>query len=115
MAYPLFLTKLLIRTGLARWLPTARRLGADTDALPYLSDRLLAGPHAALATAAAFLELHEPDGIDLALGRRAATRCRRPHDQGLIRAATRRPTDCPNCAKPSPPSWGRRSARPRCW
>jgi aspartate/methionine/tyrosine aminotransferase len=65
----LFLTKLLIRTGLARFLPRVRRLGRGAAGfLHYYSDRVLAAPQAALAEAARCLEIAEPDGIDLALG-----------------------------------------------
>jgi aspartate/methionine/tyrosine aminotransferase len=67
--YPLFLAKLLIRTGLARLLPgVRRRLGRGADYLRYYSDRLLAAPFAALEQAAAALEPHGPDVIDLSLG-----------------------------------------------
>jgi aspartate/methionine/tyrosine aminotransferase len=65
----LLLTKLLIRTGLARWLPPVRRLGHGAAGfLHYYSDRVLAAPHAALAGTAPFLQIGDPDGIDLALG-----------------------------------------------
>jgi len=68
VTYPLFLTRLLIRTGLARWLPGVRRsLGNGGAFLRYYSDRLLAAPHAEFRAAADFGELQEPDGIDLAL------------------------------------------------
>jgi aspartate/methionine/tyrosine aminotransferase len=69
VAYPLFLAKLLIRTGLARLLPGVRRLVGDgTGFLHYYSDRLLAAPHAELIEAAALLEPQAPDAIDLATG-----------------------------------------------
>jgi aspartate/methionine/tyrosine aminotransferase len=69
VAYPLFLTKLLTRTGLARFLPgMRRRYGEAVAILHYYSDRLLATPHAELAEAGALLEPHEPDVIDLAQG-----------------------------------------------
>jgi aspartate/methionine/tyrosine aminotransferase len=66
---PLFLTRLLIRTGLARLLPRVRRLGGGTAAyLHYYSDRVLATPLADLTEAASILEARGPDGIDLAQG-----------------------------------------------
>ncbi len=69
MAYPLFLAKLLIRTGIARLLPGVRRLVGDgAGFLHYYSDRLLSAPHAELKEAAELLEPLHPDGIDLASG-----------------------------------------------
>src|SRR5262249_28654120 len=65
----LFWKKLLIRAGIARWLPSVgRRLGGATAFLNYCTDELLPAPHTELARAAQFLEMHEPDGIALALG-----------------------------------------------
>jgi aspartate/methionine/tyrosine aminotransferase len=69
VAYPFFLAKLLVRTGLARFLPSVRRWTDGGGAfVRYYSDRVLAAPHAELHTAAEFLELHGPDAIDLAQG-----------------------------------------------
>jgi aspartate/methionine/tyrosine aminotransferase len=69
VAVPLFLVKLLIRAGVARHLPAARRLtDGGGDFLHYYSDRVLAAPHAGLREAAALLEPHGPDVIDLSLG-----------------------------------------------
>jgi aspartate/methionine/tyrosine aminotransferase len=66
VALPLFLTKLLIRTGLARLLPSIRRLAGDgARFLHYYSDRLLSAPHNELAETAALLE-PPADAIDLA-------------------------------------------------
>ncbi len=69
MAYPLWLTKLLIRSGVARWLPSVDRM---TDGgggfLHYYSDRVLASPAVELGQAAAVLEAIAPDCIDLSLG-----------------------------------------------
>jgi aspartate/methionine/tyrosine aminotransferase len=66
---PLFLTRLLIRAGVARFLPSARRLGdGGGDFLHYYSDRLLASAHAPLREAAALLEGYGPDVIDLGQG-----------------------------------------------
>jgi aspartate/methionine/tyrosine aminotransferase len=93
VAFPLFLTRLVIRSGLARWLPGACPPDTDAAALRYLSDRMLTGPHAQLATAAAFFELHEPNGIDLALG---APRF------DLVPAAARPAVDL----RAYPPPWG---------
>ena len=69
MAHPLFLTKLLIRTGLARYLPGIQRLtDGGTDFLPYYSDAVLAAPRAELKRAAVLTESPPPDAIDLSLG-----------------------------------------------
>jgi aspartate/methionine/tyrosine aminotransferase len=69
VAYPFFLTKLLVRSGLARFLPAARRATDGGAAfLGYYSDRVLAAPYEEVAAAAALLERHAPDAIDLALG-----------------------------------------------
>jgi aspartate/methionine/tyrosine aminotransferase len=69
VAYPLFLKKLLIRTGLARFLPSVQRLTeGGGDFLHYYSDRILAAPLAELQQARPFLEGAGPDAIDLALG-----------------------------------------------
>ena len=47
------LCKLLIHSGLARWLPDVkRRLGGGTEFLRYYSDRLLASPLRQLEDAA---------------------------------------------------------------
>ena len=63
---PLFLKKLLIRTGLARLFPAVRRLVGDgAGFLHYYSDRLLAAPHAELKEAAEFLEPPHADAIKL--------------------------------------------------
>jgi aspartate/methionine/tyrosine aminotransferase len=69
VAYPLFLAKLLIRGGIAGWLPSVRRLvGGGTDFLHYYSDRVLGVPVADLQSIAGLLEQHAGDVIDLALG-----------------------------------------------
>lgn len=69
MASPLFLTKWLIRTGLARFVPSLRRLAdGDVNYLHYYSDRSLSAPAEQLSELAAFQEIHGPDAIDLALG-----------------------------------------------
>jgi aspartate/methionine/tyrosine aminotransferase len=66
---PLFLTKLLIRTGLVRLLPPLRRRAAGSaEYLHYYSNRLLATPLAELSAAAHWLEVRGPDAIDLAAG-----------------------------------------------
>lgn len=67
MAYPFFLRKLLARTGLARWLPAVRQLGAGR-LLRHYSDRVLAAPYAELQELAAYGDAHGPDTIDLAAG-----------------------------------------------
>jgi aspartate/methionine/tyrosine aminotransferase len=69
VAFSLFLKKLLIRTGIARFLPGVQRLTeGGGDFLHYLSDRILTAPLAELRDAAGRLEAHGPDTIDLALG-----------------------------------------------
>ena len=43
MGYPLLLTRLLVRSGVARWLPAVRRLtDGGSDFVHYYSDRVLA-------------------------------------------------------------------------
>jgi aminotransferase len=60
---------LLIHTGIARLLPgVQRRLDGGGAFLRYYSDRLLRSPLAELERAAAALEPHGPDVIDLAQG-----------------------------------------------
>ena len=45
MAYPFFVTKWLVRTGIARWLPAVRRrLEGGGRLLHHYSDRVLATP-----------------------------------------------------------------------
>jgi aspartate/methionine/tyrosine aminotransferase len=69
VALPLFVTKALIRTGIARWLPSVRQLIEGGGAfLRYYSDRLLSAPHADVLSTAALLETPGPDAIDLSLG-----------------------------------------------
>src|SRR5260370_16009471 len=54
--FSLFLTKLLIRTGLARYLPGVRRLtDGGTDYLRYYSDRVLDAPRRDLKRIASLL------------------------------------------------------------
>src|SRR5262249_49313797 len=69
VAYPLFLTRLLVRSGLARWLPTVRRW-ADGGAafLHHYSDAVLCAPLEKWQGAADHLDVTGPDAIDLALG-----------------------------------------------
>lgn len=67
--YPLFLVKLLIQSGLARCLPSVRRLlDGGCAFLGYYSDRLLSMPVRQLQDLGAFLDLHGPDSIDLSQG-----------------------------------------------
>jgi aspartate/methionine/tyrosine aminotransferase len=69
VAFPLFLSKLLIRSGVAHWLPTVqRRTGGAGAFLGYYSDRVLSAPSAELDAVAACLEPPAPDTLDLALG-----------------------------------------------
>ncbi len=61
--------KLLVRSGVARFLPGAqRRLEGGAEFLRYYADRLLGAPFADLERAAEALEAHAPDAIDLAQG-----------------------------------------------
>jgi aspartate/methionine/tyrosine aminotransferase len=65
---PFFLMRWLVRTGIARWLPSVRRIADGSAAyLHQLSDRVLATPFAELAAAAEFWDAPAPDAIDLAL------------------------------------------------
>jgi aminotransferase len=67
--YPLFLVKLLIRTGLVRYLPGIHRLTeGGTEFLPFYSDRVLSAPRADLKRVASLLEQLPPDAIDLSQG-----------------------------------------------
>jgi aspartate/methionine/tyrosine aminotransferase len=68
VAYPLLLNKLLIRAGLARWIPGAQRSSGGAPWFHYYSDRVLSSPHQELSDAAGVLEAHGPDAVDLALG-----------------------------------------------
>ncbi|HEY1859769.1 MAG TPA: pyridoxal phosphate-dependent aminotransferase [Gemmataceae bacterium] len=69
MAYSLFLAKLLIRGGVASWVPSVRRLlGSGTNYLHYYSDRVLGAPVADMQAVAGLLEQHTGDVIDLTLG-----------------------------------------------
>jgi aspartate/methionine/tyrosine aminotransferase len=69
MSYPLFLVKLLIRTGIARFLSPARDWGDGAAGfLHYYSDRILTAPYQQLGAAAEFAEVQGPDAVDLALG-----------------------------------------------
>lgn len=95
MAYPLFLAKLLIRSGLARYLPGVQRLTDGGGAfLRYYSDRVLAAPYAELRQAAAFWELNGPDLIDLAQGT--------PRFDLVPSGSTKLPAD----RRGWPPPWG---------
>ncbi len=67
MPYPFWLTKALVRTGIARWLPSVRRrLDGGAAYLHYLSDRCLAAPLDGLADLAAYWRADAADAIDLA-------------------------------------------------
>jgi aspartate/methionine/tyrosine aminotransferase len=69
VAYPLLVTKLLVRLGLAPHFPRARRLlDGPATALRYCSDRLLVAPLEELAPLAAALESAAADTIDLTQG-----------------------------------------------
>jgi aspartate/methionine/tyrosine aminotransferase len=66
---PLWLTKLLIRFGVARHLPgVQQKLQGGAHYLRYYSNRLLLSPHQQLPTAAMFLHRQGPDVLDLGVG-----------------------------------------------
>jgi aspartate/methionine/tyrosine aminotransferase len=93
--YPVLLAKLLIRSGLARWLPAVQRLTDGGGAfLHYYSDRVLAAPYAELRDAAALLEAPGPDGIDLSQGA--------PSFDLVPSGSTKLPAD----RRGFPPPWG---------
>jgi aspartate/methionine/tyrosine aminotransferase len=81
-----FWNKLLVRSGIARWLPSVRRLlGGSESFLRYFSDRTLSCPVRELLDPALFPDVQGPDSINLALG---SPRCELPlgalrglHDQ----------------------------------
>jgi aspartate/methionine/tyrosine aminotransferase len=65
----LFLARFLIRTGIARFLPTIQRLTEGAGAfLHYYSNEILTAPLPELRAFAAFKDVHGPDTIDLTLG-----------------------------------------------
>ena len=67
MPYPFWLTKLLVRAGIARWLPSVRRrLDGGAAYLKYMSDRCLAAPLDGLAELATYTCADAHDAIDLA-------------------------------------------------
>jgi aspartate/methionine/tyrosine aminotransferase len=69
VAYPLFLTKLLIRSGVARWVPSIRRLSEGGSAfLHYYGDHVLCAPIGELAEMGKFQDVRGPDIVNLALG-----------------------------------------------
>jgi aspartate/methionine/tyrosine aminotransferase len=90
VARPFWLTRLLVRTGIARFLPAARRLTDGGAAfLRYYSDKVLAAPVEELLDPA-FLPpaLTEPDAIDLNL---AAPRFDSAVSLGRVAEAAGRP------------------------
>ncbi|HTU23441.1 MAG TPA: pyridoxal phosphate-dependent aminotransferase [Gemmataceae bacterium] len=69
MREPLFLLKLLIQSGAARWLPgVQRRLGGGANFLRYYSNRLLSSPLRQLEDTAASLQPPGVEVIDLTRG-----------------------------------------------
>jgi aspartate/methionine/tyrosine aminotransferase len=95
VALPLFVKKLLIQSGIARWLPSVQRLtDGGADFLHYYSDRLLAAPHLELGDLAALLDAHGPDVIDLTLGS--------PRFDLMPSGGTKLPAD----RRGWPPPWG---------
>ena len=68
MTIPFFGKKLLVRSGLARFLPAARRLtGGGGAFLPYFSDRVLAAPVEELLDPAVFPDTLRTDVLNLNL------------------------------------------------
>src|SRR5262245_10493570 len=66
MAFPFFVKKLLVRTGIARVLPIAKRLShGGTEYLHYFGDRVLAAPLEELRDPAAFPDSLAPDVLNL--------------------------------------------------
>ena len=71
-----FWKKTLVRSGIARFFPSVKRLlGGGEQFLHYLSDRALAFPLADLLDPAWFPDVQAPDAINLRWARRAAN-CR---------------------------------------
>jgi aspartate/methionine/tyrosine aminotransferase len=92
---PVFLAKLLIRTGIARHLPVVQRLsGGAGPFLHHYSNRVLAAPLADLRAAAQWQGLPEPGGIDLSLGA--------PRFDLVPSGSTKLPED----RRGFPPAWG---------
>jgi aspartate/methionine/tyrosine aminotransferase len=95
VAYPLFLIKLLVRSGLARFLPTVRQLtDGGGEFLQYYSDRVLTAPLTELQEGADFLEVNGPDAVNLALGE--------PRFDLVPSASTKLPSE----RRGWPPFWG---------
>ena len=68
MKLPLFCTKLLIRTRIARYLPSFRRSShGASDYLHYFADRVLSAPLDAMLDEGAFPDIQTPDTIHLAM------------------------------------------------
>src|SRR6266540_7266998 len=66
---PLFLRKLLIRSGIASVLRSVQHLtGGAGRYLHYYSDRILSSPLTEIAEFARFQTIQGPDAIDLSLG-----------------------------------------------
>jgi aspartate/methionine/tyrosine aminotransferase len=92
---PLFLTKFLIRTGIARLLPAVQRLtDGGGSFLHYYSDQVLAAPLGELRELAAYQAVQGPDAIDLALGA--------PRFDLVASGSTKLPAD----RRGWPPPWG---------
>jgi aspartate/methionine/tyrosine aminotransferase len=95
VALPLVLTRLLVRSGVARFLPSVRRrMGGGGAFVRYYGDRVLTAPYVDLLAAADFLELRGPDAIDLSLGA--------PRFDLVPSGSTKLPAD----RRGWPPPWG---------
>jgi aspartate/methionine/tyrosine aminotransferase len=95
VALPFFLTRLLARSGVGRFLPSVqRRTDGGGAFVRFYSDRVLAAPYADLCAAANFLEAAGPDAIDLGEGV--------PRFDLVPSASTKLPAD----RRGWPPPWG---------
>jgi aminotransferase len=95
VAYPLFLLKLLIRSGLARYLPGINRLAdGGTDFLRYYADPILTAPRSELRGVSVLAETPPADVIDLST---AQPRCE---------VAALNPPRTATDRRTLPPPWG---------
>lgn len=94
MTYPFFLTKLLAKTGLARFSPSVRRLTDGAGLVHHFSDRVLAAPHRAVSEIVDLCDLRGPDVIDLASG------------EPLFDVVPSMSTKLPADRRGYPPPWG---------
>jgi len=92
---PFWLTKLLIRTRVARWIPALRRQAAGAEHhWHHFSDRVLASPRHELLTFASFRDAHGPNAIDFTFSA--------PRFEVVPSLHSRQPTE----RRGTPPAWG---------